>query len=37
VLVRTQRGDSSGKFKRNPLTPWHYVLAPTPPRHQQNQ
>src|SRR4029077_11590227 len=21
---------SSGKFKRNPLTPWHYVFAPTP-------
>jgi len=37
MLVRTQSRDSSEKFNKNPTETWHYVFAPAPPRHQQNQ
>src|SRR6266436_4982406 len=37
MLVRTQSRDSSEEFNTNPQATWHYIFAPAPPRHQQNQ
>jgi len=37
MLVRTQSHDSLDKINNNPPKTWHYIFAPTTPRHPQYQ